>query len=242
MSKRKHPWKICPVGEFYIRTHPKTINGKEYTWKGNFKKEILTTAEIQAIADRFKNEKLKMLKLSSFIINLFFIISITSCSQINKRNKEIDYIYPPDNPFPSIFTVRKYKDQNIGLTAKLNPETIKMSCRLRNDSPYYWCDFEGELISPDPKLPKKIASTFHVVVAKEGKKVAINFAKRMKKYDEPVVLVLEKGAFISKEHNLIYSQLFGVYNSKECFDVFHDYSLCPKSAKKLNIFTGDYID
>ena len=183
-----------------------------------------------------------MLKLNNFIFKLFIVFLLNSCSQIDKKDKELEYIYPPDNPFPGVFTVRRYKDDNVGLTAKLKLESIKMSCRLRNDSPYYWCDFEGELVSPDPKLPKKIASTFHVVVAKEGKKAAIDFTERMKKNNEPVVIVLEKGAFISKEYNLIYSQLFGAYNSKECFDVFERYSLCPNTAKKLDIFSGEYLE
>ena len=183
-----------------------------------------------------------MPELSSFIRVLFSLILMTSCSQTDKKVKRPEYIYPPDNPFPSIFTVRRYKDQNVGLTAKLKPETIKMSCRLRNDSPYYWCDFEGELVTPDPKLPKKVSSTFHVVVAEIGKKAALKFAKRMKKNNEPVVIVLEMRASKTKVDNSIYSQLFGVYNSKECFDVFDRYSLCPKTAKKLDIFSGRYIN
>lgn len=37
------------------------------------------------------------------------------------------------------------------------------------------------------------------------------------------------------------SQLYGFYNSKECIDLFDDYSLCPNTAKKLDIFSGKYI-
>lgn len=183
-----------------------------------------------------------MVLLSNLNIRILLIFSIISCAQVDKKNKETEYIYPPDNPYPSVFTVRRYKDKNVGLTAKLKPETVNISCRLRNDSPYYWCDFEGELISPDPKLPKKIASTFHVVVAEAGKIAAINLAKRMKKNNEPVVIVLEMRASVSKEYNFIHSQLFGIYNNKECFDVFERYSLCPDTAKKLDIFTGKYLE
>lgn len=185
-------------------------------------------------------EIIKKLKLSSNLILILLHSFIISCSQVSKNSKKLEWNYPPDNPFPSIFTVGKYSDQNIGLTAKLKPETIKMSCRLRNDSPYYWCDFEGELVSPVLELPTKISSTFHVVVDDTGKKAALNFAKRMKKNNEPVVIVLEMRAFITKVDNSLYSQLFGIYNSKECFDVFDDYSLCPETAKKLDIFTGKY--
>ena len=180
-----------------------------------------------------------MLKL----INRILLISIlVSCSQLSKEDKKPKWNYPPDNPFPTIFTVRKYKDENIGLTAKLKPETIKMSCRLRNDSPYYWCDFEGELLSPDPKLPKKINSTFHVVVAKTGKEAAINFARRVKNNNKPVVIVLQSRASKSDVDNSIYSMLFGIYNDRECFDVFHRFSLCPKNTKKLDIFSGEYLE
>ncbi len=182
-----------------------------------------------------------MQKLNSFFKVLLLLILTVSCSHKAKEAEEPEYIYPSENPFPSIFTVRKYKDQNIGLTAKLKPETIKMSCRLRNDSPYYWCDFEGSLISPDPKLPKKVSSTFHRVVTEIGKKAALNFAKRMKNNNEPVIIVLASRPFFSDGHDLIYSQLLGVYSSKECFDVFEDYSLCPNTAKKLDIFLGEYI-
>lgn len=183
-----------------------------------------------------------MQKLNSFFKVLLSLILTISCSHVEKKSKEPEYIYPPENPFPSIFTVRKYKDQNIGLTANLKPQTIEMSCRLRNDSPYYWCDFEGELVSPDPKFPKKISSTFHVVVGEIGKKTALNFAKRAKQNNEPVTIVLEMRASITNIDNSIYSQLFGVYNSKECFDVFERYSLCPNTAKKLDIFSGKYIE
>lgn len=183
----------------------------------------------------------RMRRLNNCLSFLLLLLVISSCSLNAEKNKEIEYIYPPDNPFPSIFQVRRYKDQNLGLTAKLKPKTIKMSCRLRNDSPYYWCDFEGKLISPDPKLPKKISSTFHVVVAEIGKKAALSFAKRMRKNNEPVTIVLARRASKSNADDSIYSQLFGVFNSKECFDVFDRYSLCPKTAKKLDIFSGKYL-
>ena len=71
MSKKKHIWKICPTGSYYVRAHYKTINGKEHYWKahcrqGKGKKEVLTSDEIHAIANRFKNEKLKMPKPYNF--------------------------------------------------------------------------------------------------------------------------------------------------------------------------------
>jgi hypothetical protein len=183
----------------------------------------------------------KKLKLISSLISILLLAFIISCSQVAKDGKKPEWNYPPDNPFPSIFTVKKYDDQKIGLVAELKPKTIKMSCRLRNDSPYYWCDFEGELVSPVLNLPKKISSTFHVVVAETGKNAALNFAKRIKKSKEPTIIILEMRAAITNVDNSIYSQLFGIYNSKECFDVFENYSLCPKTAKKLNIFTGKFL-
>lgn len=71
MSKKKHVWKICPAGSYYVKAHYKTINGKEHYWKahcrkGKGKKEVLTSDEIHAIAVRFKDEKLKMPKAYDF--------------------------------------------------------------------------------------------------------------------------------------------------------------------------------
>ena len=71
MVRKKHSWKICPAGSYYVRAHYKTVNGKEFYWsahcrQGKSKKEILTSDEIKEIAKRFKNEKLKMPKPYSF--------------------------------------------------------------------------------------------------------------------------------------------------------------------------------
>ena len=74
MSKKKHPWKICPIGEYYVKAHPKTINGKEHQWSGHCRtgkkrKEILTSAEIHEISKHFKNKKLKMPKPYNFKVH-----------------------------------------------------------------------------------------------------------------------------------------------------------------------------
>ena len=71
MAGKKHPWKICPAGEYFVSAHYKTINGKEHFWrahcrKGKSKKDILTSDEIKEIAKRFKNEKLKMPRSYNF--------------------------------------------------------------------------------------------------------------------------------------------------------------------------------
>ena len=71
MSSKKHPWKICPAGSYYVKAHFKTIKGKEHSWsahcrKGRSKKEILNADEIHEISKRFKDEKLKMPKPYDF--------------------------------------------------------------------------------------------------------------------------------------------------------------------------------
>lgn len=70
MSK-KHPWKICPAGSYYVKAHYKTIKGKEHFWnahcrKGSSKLDILTIDEIHEISNRFKNERLKRPKSYNF--------------------------------------------------------------------------------------------------------------------------------------------------------------------------------
>lgn len=180
-----------------------------------------------------------MLKINK--INLIFIFIFTyACSQIPKAEKKPNWKYPPTNPFPSILKTRHYGDGNIALSTEL--KSINMSCRLRNDSPYYWCDLEGELINPDSTLPTKISSTFHVVVGEKGKIATLSLLKRLKKTNKPITIILEKSAFITSVDNSIYSQLLGLYTADECFDLLYDFSLCPTNAKKLEIFTGNYID
>jgi hypothetical protein len=68
---KKHPWKICPLGSYYVRAHYKTIKAKEHYWsahcrEGKTKKEVLTSDEIKEISKRFENEKLKMPKSYDF--------------------------------------------------------------------------------------------------------------------------------------------------------------------------------
>ncbi len=72
MSK-KHSWKICSAGSYFVKAHYKTINGKEYYWnahcrKGKGKKEVLNFDEIQEITKRFKDEKIQMPKAYDFKI------------------------------------------------------------------------------------------------------------------------------------------------------------------------------
>lgn len=75
MSKiKKHPWKICPAGSYYVKGHYKTINGKKHYWnphcrEGKGKKDILTFDEIYEISNRFKDEKLKMPKPYDFKVS-----------------------------------------------------------------------------------------------------------------------------------------------------------------------------
>lgn len=71
MSRKKHPWKLCHAGSYYVRAHYKAINGKKHYWKahcrkGNSRKEVLTTDEVDEIVKRFKDERLKMPKAYDF--------------------------------------------------------------------------------------------------------------------------------------------------------------------------------
>lgn len=176
------------------------------------------------------------------LINILLVFSFVSCSQISKEYSTPKWNYPPDNPFPSILKQKEYADQRVALLAKLKANTLKMTCNLRNDSPYYWCGLEGELLNPSSELPKKLGTFFHVVVAEEGKQAAINLTNRMIENGEAVTAVLNTRPFIMDDNKSVSSQLYGFYNSKECFDLFDDYSLCPNTAKKLDIFSGKYLE
>ncbi len=70
-TKKKHPWKLCSAGSYYVKAHFKTIDGKEHYWhahcrKGKGHKELLNFDEIHEIAKRFQNEKLKLPKAYDF--------------------------------------------------------------------------------------------------------------------------------------------------------------------------------
>lgn len=179
-----------------------------------------------------------MTKPTAFFL---LIICICSCSGIGNK-KEIKWNYPLDNPFPEILQTREYDSDRIGIIAKLSPESVQFSCRLRNDSPYYWCDIEGTLTKPKLGFPSKITSTFHVVVDINGRNNAKNFISRLKSNKKFIHVVLVHNPSISEIDNSIYAPLLGIYNIKECIDLFHNYSLCPKAAKKLDIFSGKYIE
>ncbi len=71
MATKKHPWKFCPAGSYYVKAHYKTINGKEHYWSAHCrdckgKKYVLNTDEMDLIAERFKKEKLTMPKSYNF--------------------------------------------------------------------------------------------------------------------------------------------------------------------------------
>lgn len=181
------------------------------------------------------------LKKNNVKIILFFML-ITSCSYLKKQlKKEVEYIYPPVNQFPSIMTEIE-SDGNPALLLKLKPESIYISCNLRNDSPYYWCSLEGEVEKPDPKLPKKVFSVYHTVMPEKGKLASLQLYKRLRKTKKTVFVILAIGVSIDKDDNDISGQFLGLFTDIECMHVFGDYSLCPRSSKILNIHSGKYIN
>ena len=171
------------------------------------------------------------------IKTLIFLLSLSSCSSFQEKSKQIKYEYPPDNPYPTIMKKAKSSEM-LALLVELKPKSLKFDCTLRNDSPYYWCGVDGVIQNPDPKLPKKVGTTYHRVVNLEGKKVSENLIKRLKKANKPVFLVTPRSFHI--DDNEFGNLMFGIYNEDECMNLFHDYSTCPGTSKKLNIFTGKY--
>lgn len=65
-SKKKHPWRLCPVGEHWVSTYPRrlpkslgTTEVDSHCRKNPSGKDRMRPEEIHAIAKRFFNKKLK---------------------------------------------------------------------------------------------------------------------------------------------------------------------------------------
>jgi len=173
-------------------------------------------------------------------IILFFLL-ITSCSYLKKQQKkEVEYIYPPINKFPSVMKEIQTKDGPV-LMVELKPESLEFECTLRNDSPYYWCGIDGEIKNPDPKIPSKVTTVYHTVVTEKGKSASLKFVKRLKELKKPVFFIITCGVDVDKQDYTLSAQMFGAYNEYECMEVFGDYSLCPETSKILDIHTGEYV-
>ncbi len=126
------------------------------------------------------------------------------------------------------------------VAVELKPESLEFDCTLRNDSPYYWCGVKGVIKNTDPKLPSKVGTVYQRVVDSKGKKVSEALISRLKKANIPVFLVAPH-TFSIDDDGTFGNYMYGIYNRDECMDLWDDYSACPKSVKKLNVFTGKYI-
>ena len=70
-AKKKHPWKICDAGSYFVKSHYKNINGKKFLWnahcrKGIGTKETLNFDEIYEISKNFNSFNLTMPKPYDF--------------------------------------------------------------------------------------------------------------------------------------------------------------------------------
>lgn len=165
--------------------------------------------------------------MEKLAINVLFIFCI-GCSLTDKKET---YVYPPTNPYPSIFTEVETQLSTPNLSVEVYAKSLEISCLLRNDSPYYWCFIDGKIINKDKNLPKKVATFFHTVVDESGMEKSKKLVQRMKKNGIPVTMILNIGIYINKEAGELSAQLIGLFNKKECMNLFGDYSVCPSTSK-----------
>lgn len=171
---------------------------------------------------------------------LFFPLLFTlSCSSVNKNTATLST--SAKNPYPKIFESVNAHDGNLELLARVEPSSLTLDCSLRNDSPYYWCYVEADLIKKNSKYPQKVGAVYHTVVDDKGVKVSKDIIDQFKKNKSKMVLVISFKASINDKDNMFSAQLMGMYNSKVCINLFDDYSNCPKKSKKIDVHTGDVL-
>lgn len=174
------------------------------------------------------------------IVIFVFILLLESCGGQQYKKKEESWEYPADNLYPTIMKSVPRIDGPPRVAVELKPKSLKLDCTLRNDSPYYWCGVDGEIKNPDPKLPKTVSTVYQRVVNAKGKKASENLIKRLKKANVPVFLVAPHTYSIDNDGTLG-NYMYGIYNGDECMDIWDDYSACPVTAKKFDIYTGKYL-
>ena len=119
---------------------------------------------------------------------------------------------------------------------EISPESIIFNCRLRNDSPYYWCDITARLLKPDPNLPSKIEATFKTVVNASAKQKSQELINLFIKKNKTVTLVYDYEPFITDNSKSIYGSAMGLFNQDWCLNLFDDYKKCPIEANKYYIW------
>ncbi len=71
MKTRVHPWKICPIGSYYVKAHHKTIGGKKHLWGAHCRNSktmvhIFNHDEIEEISRKFFTSSLSLPKKYDF--------------------------------------------------------------------------------------------------------------------------------------------------------------------------------
>ncbi len=182
----------------------------------------------------------KQSKISNDVLIFIFLLLFQSCSGQQYKKKKEQWEYPADNIYP---TIMKQVPRNGGpprVAVELTPKSLKFDCTLRNDSPYYWCGVDGVITNPDPKLPVRISTVYQRIVDARGKIVSESLIMRFKKANKPVFLVAPH-TFSIGDDGTLGNYMYGIYNDDECVDLWDDYSACPTTAKRLDIFTGKYL-
>lgn len=164
---------------------------------------------------------------------LITCILITGCTHyVNKKEHQVKFV----NEFPSIMTVFENSNGGLNYLVEISPESIIFNCRLRSDSPYYWCDITADLLNPDPKLPSKIEATFKTVVDSSAKKKSEKLINLFNKNNKKITLIYDFEPFITDESKSIYGSVLGLFTQNWCLNLFDDYTKCPTRAKKYYIW------
>ncbi len=184
-----------------------------------------------------------MQKIKKIITLVVALLSLLGCSVGKmKQQKDAQFEVTSRNPYPTIMQEFRNKDDISYFIVELKPESLQFDCSLRNDSPYYWCGVDGELKKRDLKLPEKIGTVFQSVVEQKVKLAAKKLILRLKKANKAVYLVSPIAYFIDKKSGEFTNTIRGIYNEDECMNLFDDFSTCPQSAKKFDLYGNRYIE
>lgn len=183
----------------------------------------------------------KKVKFSNRIILFAIVAFALSCSGTSTKNiskKEKIYVSTKKKIIPN-FTIRSIREDEFPcLITEVKHISLHFGCTLRNDSPYYWCSLETMFTKPTQKLPSKSVHVFPSVVNDEIKIQFEKFMERLKNAKKPVFIVGFDEFFVDDENHQLINKMHGAFNEQECMDFDNDFTQCPKTAKRLNIYTG----
>lgn len=171
--------------------------------------------------------------MKKLIISIYIIFCV-GCT-LSEKKESYEY-QPPNNPYPNIFTTVETQLSSPKLTVDVRASSLELSCSMRNDSPLYWCYLDGELIKTDKTRSYKVETFYHVVVDKAGVSKSKNMVERMRKNGDPVTLLVNMHVYIGGASRNFQAQLVGLYNNKECMNLFEDYSTCPEASKVIHLW------